>query len=282
MLHIKDKATFERKKQAMQRAGAHSLHIVADFDQTLTKAFVNGQKAHSGIAQIRENGYLSPEYAKAAFALHDKYRPYEHDESLTTEQRCKYMVEWWTQHLALKIQSGMNKSVIDDIIAKKLIHGREGLQAFLHTTHANNIPVLIFSAGLGDLIEEYLKAENALYSNVHIISNFYAYDQDGKVTGYKSKIIHTFNKGEVAVKDTPYAQMIKAKRNVLLLGDSLGDIDMVAGIEHDNVIRIGFLNGRKELLHQFEKQYDVVILEDTGMDEVNKLLQEIIGTHKNS
>ena len=112
---------------------------------------------------------------------------------------------------------------------------------------------------------------------MRIIANFYKTDKNGDIKGYKSKVIHTFNKNEYAVKDTPYNKTIKKRKNVILLGDNLGDLGMSKGITHDTIIRIGFLNDKiKELLPCFKKNYDVVILNDGPMDFVNDLIKDII------
>ena len=70
---------------------------------------------------------------------------------------------------------------------------------------------------------------------------------------------------------------IKDKRNVILLGDNPEDTGMVDGFEYDNLLKIGFFNDEKmENLASFKKAFDVVILNDSSMEFVNNLLQEII------
>jgi len=52
---------------------------------------------------------------------------------------------------------------------------------------------------------------------------------------------------------------------------------MTEGIEHDTIIRIGFLNHHvKKFLNKYNKNFDAVILNDGPMDYVNKLLKEIL------
>ena len=46
---------------------------------------------------------------------------------------------------------------------------------------------------------------------------------------------------------------------------------------HNNLIKIGFLNENvEENLEPFKKDYDVLILNDSGMDFVNNLIEEIV------
>ncbi len=70
---------------------------------------------------------------------------------------------------------------------------------------------------------------------------------------------------------------LKDRKNVILLGDSLGDLEMIKGFDYVNLIRMGFLNYQdEENLEDYKKAYDVVILNDSSMDYVNGLLKKII------
>ncbi len=273
---ISDHASFEKKKRQIKETGINNFHIVSDFDRTLTKVFVKGQKQSTAIAQIREGGYLSPDYVEKAYALYDKYRPIEIDESISKKERSKKMVEWWSTHLGLIVESGMSKAIVEDIVKKGRINPREGLTEFFEFINFNEVPILILSAAVGNIIEEFLR-ENKMYAkNVHIISNFFDYDSDGKVTGYKSQIIHTFNKNEVQIEDYQYAKEIEKRKNILLIGDTLGDLNMLQGVSHEVVLRVGFLNENvDENFDLFKKEYDIVILGDGSMEPINQLLREL-------
>ena len=52
---------------------------------------------------------------------------------------------------------------------------------------------------------------------------------------------------------------------------------MVKGFDYENLIKIGFLNENvEENLESFKANYDVLILNDSSMDYINKLLREIV------
>ena len=38
--------------------------------------------------------------------------------------------------------------------------------------HAKDVPLLIFSAGVGDIIQEVLRQQYTIYNNMKIVSNF--------------------------------------------------------------------------------------------------------------
>jgi 5'-nucleotidase len=276
-IDIPNPESFEQKIQHLKREGAKQLHIVADFDRTLTKAFSEGKKVATTIAKIREGNYLSPEYVKKAYELFNIYHPIEVDLNISFEEKNVKMHEWWQKHFDLLIESGMNKGVIEDIITKKEMHMRPGALKFFDLAAQYQIPLLIFSAGPGDIITEYLKSEQKLTPNVHVIANIFVFDENGKAIGVQKPIIHSLNKSEIAVKDFPYHKQIEQRTNVLLLGDSLDDLGMLEGIVHHQVIKIGFLNEDVDkLLPAYKKAYDVVIINDGSMEYINTLLSRII------
>ena len=273
---IPNPTEFEKKKQEFITAGVDNFHIISDFDSTLTKAFIDGKEAHSSFAWIRKQKYLSQEYTKMAYALYHKYYPIEQAHDISEEERNPQMLEWWSRHLELLIKSKMTKDILKQIVDTNKIYLRDGCDEFFSFLKKNNIPMLIFSAGLGDVIKGFLEQKNKISKNIHVISNFFEFDEEGKVIGYNSKIIHTFNKNEYAVKDTPYFKEIEKRKNVLLLGDNLGDLGMSEGLSHNCIIRIGFLNKKVDtLLDQFKDNFDVIILGDGGMEFVNELVGKV-------
>lgn len=270
---IPDKEKFEKKVEIILNDGANNLHIISDFDRTLTKAFMGGEKLKSAYAFIREGNYLTPDYPKKAFALFDKYHPYEISTEISFEEKKKWMQEWWETHLELLINSGMSIHVIKDIMNKGKVDGREGLHTFFKIIKEKQIPLLIFSAGIGNFITEFLKYEKIEQNNLHIIANFFKFDETGKATGYESDIIHVFNKNEQEIKNHPYTKGITERKNVILLGDGLGDVNMAEGLEHKIILKIGFLNHDIEKqLEEYSKHYDLLILNDGNMEEINKIL----------
>lgn len=272
---ISNPKEFEQKKTKISLDGISNFHVVSDFDRTLTKAFVKGQKQATAIAQLREGGYLTPDYPRQAYALHDKYYPIEINPNIPKQEKNEKMVEWWSSHLTLMIESGLSKNVIEDVVKKNKLTPREGMDSFFKFINSKKIPCLILSAGIGDIIESFLREKKVLEKNIHIISNFFSYDSSGKVIGYKSKIIHTFNKNEAQINGTKFAKEVENKTNLLLLGDGLGDLDMAKGLSHETIIKICFFNENTENINSFKKEYDVLILGDGSMDFVNSLLQEL-------
>jgi len=272
-LSIPNPKELKKKIAKFKTDGLANFHIVADFDRTLTK----GKKTHSSYEFVRKGKYLTPDYAPRSYALFYEYYPLEISESLPLEEKKVKMDEWWTKHYDLMIECGMNADVVKDIIKKGKIQLRKGASEFLDILAKNKIPILIFSAGIGNFIKEFLISIEKLTKNIHIISNFLKFDKKGIAKSYTKPLIHTFNKNEIQVKNHPYQNEIIKRKNVILLGDLLGDLGMTEGIKHDTIIRIGFLNHHvKKFLNEYNKNFDVVVLNDGPMDYVNKLVKDIL------
>ncbi len=274
---IPNSKEFDDKKEIFKKEGIQKIHIISDFDRTLTKAFVNGKKFPSIISQLYDGHHLTDNYTKKAQALHDKYHPIEINPNISIEEKKKAMEEWWRTHKKLLIESGLNIKDIQDIVNNGKLQFRNGALEFFDITYKNHIPLVVFSSsGIGGAIPLYFKKIKRDYKNMHIIINSMEYNKEGNAIAIKEPIIHVFNKGEIALKGLSIMKELKDKKNVILLGDSLGDLDMVQGFKYDNLIQIGFYNYEEESLDDFKKKFDVIILNEGTMDFINNLLNEII------
>ena len=267
-------------KKAISESGAEKLHIISDFDRTLTYSFVDGQRRPSLIFVLRSGGYLTSDYAEKAQDLFDKYHPIEIDSNIAVSEKKEAMQQWWQDHFDLLIKSGLNKNDIEKAVASGKIKFRGGAQEFFDSLHSNKIPLIVLSAnGLGeDATSMFFEKNGGLYDNIHIISNSFEWNEKGDMIGFKKPIIHTMNKDETVIKNfSAIFQEVKSRTNVLLLGDNMGDVGMIDGFDYENLIKIGFLNENiEENLEQYKENYDIVILNDSSMDYVNELLKELV------
>lgn len=110
----------------------------------------------------------------------------------------------------------------------------------------SEIPILVFSAGVGDIIDEALSVHNLTQDNVKVISNYMTYNSEGKLVEFTGKLIHMYNKNESSIPhSSTYFQDLSHRHNVILMGDSLGDLQMSKGVEPPNtILTIGFLNDK--------------------------------------
>lgn len=266
-------------RAAIREGGAANLHVLADFDRTLTQAFVNGEEVTSIMAILREENYMSPDYPDKAQALFDQYHHIEVDTKVTPDVKKKAMEEWWRKHFDLLIVSGMNKRDLAKILTSSKIQFREGTVEMLKYLHERGIPIVILSSsGLGEeIISMYLEKEGCLYDNIHIVGNAFEWDEAGNVTGVKEPIIHVANKDETTLSGRPFYPQIQRRRNVILLGDNVEDNGMVAGFDYENLLRVGFLNKNvDENLPDYQANFDVVVTNDGNMSFVNELVHECV------
>lgn len=274
---ISDKRKLEEKIRKISEQGKDKFHVIADFDRTLTKTFVNNQKSATVIAQIRNGGYLTEDYPSKASALFNEYHPIEISTKIQEKEKKKKMHEWWRAHFDLLIKCGMNKQVINEIINKSEIEFRAGSSEFLEKLGINKIPLIIMSAGPGDMIKEHLKHDKKLHSNTNIIANMFRFNKNGMMIGVEEPIIHSLNKHETEISKLPVYNKLLERKNLLLLGDSLEDIRMVSGFPYKNLIKVGFLNENvEENLEKYKENYDVIILNDGSFDYINQLLKRLI------
>ena len=151
----------------------------------------------------------------------------------------------------------------------------EGTKEFLEFLDKHNIPLMIISSsGLGSVIPMYLKREGMLYDNISVVANLFEFNEKGIVTKVKEPIIHSFNKSEVTLNHLPIYRELLKRKNVLLLGDSLGDLGMIEGFDYENLLTIGFLNENVENnLETYKKKFDVVIPNDGSFEFVNDFVK---------
>lgn len=267
-------------KKNFKQGGPEQIQILSDFDRTLTCGFRNGRETPSLISILRDRGYLTPDYSARAKALAAKYKPIEADPAVPLVKKKAAMVEWWTRHFQLLFDSGLTKKDIERaIIANEDLALREGAIEFFGYLGTKKIPLIIFSSsGLGfESINFFLSKAGLLSPDIHIISNALIWDETGRAIGVRQPIIHSFNKDETLLPDFPFFSEIADRRNVILLGDTIGDIGMAGGFSYKNLLKIGFLNTQiKENLPFFKQAYDVIILNDGSFDFINKLFKEII------
>ncbi len=124
-IHYKDKQKFEKVLEVIRKEWFEKIHILADFDRTLTKLFVNWEKKTSVISVLRREWYLSEEYRKKAYELFDYYNPIEIDPNVSMDEKNAKMTEWWNKHLQLMVDSKIQKSDIKSVSNSWLIHLRQ-------------------------------------------------------------------------------------------------------------------------------------------------------------
>lgn len=245
----------------------NNFYVVADFDKTITDG---ASSSTWGI--LAHANELGDEYTQRRTALYNKYRPIEIDVNMSDDEKSVFMEEWWRAHINLFYEYGLK----EDNIKKSLKNGglkyRVGAKEFLRKMYECRVPVIIVSAGIGNVIEEFLKFENDMYSNISIVSNFIEF-KNGIIKGIKGETIHALNKNIVKLDE--YSKMkLENRTNILLLGDGLADLKMIPQEEIKNAITVGFLDEKiEESLECFNKNFDIVLSDGGTFEDVNNILK---------
>lgn len=254
-------------KEKIEKFNKDNFYVVADFDQTLTEG-----NSYSTWAVMANAGALGEEYTRRRTELYKHYRPIEIDVNLSDEEKSKYMEEWWKSHINLFYEYGLKEENIKKSLKKGSLKYRAGAKNFLKKMNELGIPVIIISAGIGNVIEEFFNVENDIYQNMSIVSNFINF-KNGVINGLKGETIHALNKNIVKL-DEISKEKILDRESILLLGDGIADLKMIPKTDINKAVTIGFLDEKiEENLNAFNSNFDIVLSNKGTFDEVNNILK---------
>ena len=247
-------------------------YIVMDFDKTITTGNSLDSWAVAG-------NLLNEDLKNDMEKLYEKYRPIEIDYTITVEEKRKAMIEWYESCMNLYpkynlTQNKMIESVVKNIKDKKLVF-RNGVEEFFIKAKTKNIPIIILSAGIGNVIKEALKQYNCYFNNIYIIGNFIEFDQSGNIKKFDNyKILHTLNKNMKEKLQKEEIEKTKNKKYKILIGDLKEDENMVDKNEWNSTIKIGILNDKmKNALEVYKNTFDVVLTDENAcFQEIEKIL----------
>ncbi|OUM60282.1 hypothetical protein PIROE2DRAFT_13998 [Piromyces sp. E2] len=97
--------------------------------------------------------------------------------------------------------------------------------------------------------------------------------ETGTCDSFTTPVIHSLNKYQFNFKGSPFEKYIIDRKNILLFGDSLGDIAMSKSIDHEQVLSFGFLNLEVDKkLEKYKSVFDVVITNDSSFNFANDII----------
>lgn len=280
-----DKRSFDAKMDKFTKGGSNKLQVVSDFDFTMSRFRIGDKRAASCHRLIEGSGFLPPTTVHVADALFNYYYPIEISTSIPQVEKERHMEEWATKAAELMVQSGLKRTeitlAVSEALKSKSFGLRDDIPSFFNILNGKGIPLLLFSAGIADIIEETLiQVLGSVPKDVHVVSNHMIFKGDTLV-GWTKPVFHVFNKKASAAYHSPFFKKfdLAHRGNVLLIGDSMGDVAMSEGLScsSDSVIRIGFLNDKVERLPDYLGVFDVVILGDPGFSFINETVKRIVG-----
>ncbi|XP_069547924.1 7-methylguanosine phosphate-specific 5'-nucleotidase-like [Brachyistius frenatus] len=279
----RERGRVEETIHAMQRADAGSLQVISDFDMTLTRFAHNGKRVPTTHNILDNRLLINEDCTKKMRELWNTYYPIEIDAGRSADEKLPFMVEWWTNVHELLIEQKIRKDMLAQAVRESSAMLRDDCKVFFDRLAEHQVPLLIFSAGVGDILEEVIRQNHVFHPNVHIISNYMDFDHTGALRAFKGQLIHTFNKREGALTHAAALGELQGRPNVLLLGDSLGDLTMADGVpEPQNILTVGFLNDQvDERKESYLNSFDIVLVKDETMEVPNGILRYITSSRDN-
>lgn len=276
---MKDPQRVQEILQSMLKAGSNTLQVISDFDMTLTRFSYNGKRCPTCHNILENSKTISEDCRQELAHLLNTYYPIEIDSSRSVEEKLPLMVEWWTKAHDLLVEQKIKKEELAEAVRGSEAKLREGYELFFDHLHQHDIPLLIFSAGIGDILEEVIRQANVFHPNVKVISNYMDFDESGILRAFKGELIHIYNKREGAMLNTGHFEELRSRPNVLLMGDSLGDLNMADGVQDMKyILKIGYLNDKiEERKQSYLDSYDIVLLNDESLKIPNAVIHFLTG-----
>ena len=255
----------KEKVKNIQTTLYDELYVISDFDGTLTQGAYN-----SSWASIFKNPKVSDEFVQECVKTFNYYHKFEIDNDILTKEKNELMEKWYQQNIELLKQFNITRDMI--IESAKYLSFRYGAKDFLKDMYENRIPVVIVSAGVGDIIEQVLINENSNYDNIYIYSNFFKYE-NSKIIGIRDNdFIHPLNKNEIIISNE-LKSIILNRKNILLLGNNLYDSGMANG--ENSIFRVGFLDENiEERIEEYKAFYDIVCTGNSSFFDLKEILNK--------
>jgi HAD superfamily hydrolase (TIGR01544 family) len=170
-----------------------SLQIVLDWDRTIT---TSASESSYGVLEEHQ----ADEFRQQCRALFAKFWPIEQSPTMTIEEKTPHMLEWYKTANALFITARFTRNQVGEACRVANCELRPEFLEIVKLTEAHNIPLLIFSAGVKDTIDEILRQKlpsGRIPSNVHVVSNemkFESEDNNAKLVGWSEPTITMYSK----------------------------------------------------------------------------------------
>lgn len=256
------------KKLEQISLNANNFAVVMDFDKTITKPENSDSWDAVGL-------FLDDKFKSDLTDLYSFYAPIEIDYSLKTEIRKKHMKDWYLKCINLYFKYGLTQELLIKSINSSNLLFRNGAKEFIDKLNALKIPIIIVSAGIGNVIEQFLKDNNCLSDTIYIVSNFIEFEPNGKMKLFNDdKIIHTMNKTMEGHIPISLQNDLIDRDFKILIGDLIDDTKMINSNELNKTIKIGFLNNTtEENFNLYKEFFDVILSEnDASFNVVEQIV----------
>ncbi|CAJ0951823.1 unnamed protein product, partial [Mesorhabditis belari] len=278
-VRCRDPVSLTQRLQIIKNDGHNNLAVLSDFDYTLSKAYAsNGEYLWSTLGVFRN--FFPEEPRFKLIALYNRCILIENDSNMSYDDKLPFMRQCALEAHKIYFSTGITRNLIRQWSLMAKIQLRDGTKSWSEYLEEKDIPMLIFSAGVTDIIEVIVQKElSKIPKNLRVISNALVYDDLGKSSAFKPPLIHIFNKNVSTIEqeESPLIKSFLNHKNVLLMGDNLADLYM--GKQENSqgaTLKIGFFNNDfGTVLERYLEGFDIVLIEDETM-EIPTLLTKFL------
>lgn len=247
----------------------NNFYVIMDFDETITTS-----DSLNSWSILENPKFINPKLKNESSKLVEQYYPVELDYTLDDSTKSIYLEEWYYKNMDLLYKYNLTNDILVNCVKHSNNKFRNGFKSFFSSLYEKNIPVIVLSAGIGNVIIELFKLNNCFYDNIHVISNFIKFDNN-KMLPFDDKIIHSSNK-DINLLPTNFANKIKDKSYILLFGNLIEDLNMVNRKDLSKTISFGFLEkNADENLNRYRNSYDIVLTDNSSFYDVENILSNI-------
>lgn len=257
MIYIINKEKYNKLKKI------NNYFVITDFDRTLTTA--ESEPTMGIIPQ-----YLGGECLEKRTKIYEQYRPLELDYTIEQKEKQKIMKEWAKESFTL-LSKYITKEGIEKSLVNAELYLRDGAKEFLKEMNNKNIPLIIMSSGIGNIVKAFLEKEKCMFNNIEIVSNFFEF-KDGKTSIDINNIMATSNK-EYCRIPINIRNKLEEKEKALIFGDLIEDIKMINKEKIPSTLTFGFLDDNVEQnLERYKENFDIVLTENDDFNTVREIL----------
>ena len=218
----------EKAKSFVGTATADNLLVITDFDATLTAG--DSIQCHD---LLPCTDLLTPEFRRDFMPLTN----WTNDNSIN-------VTSWWDTAHGMMLRHGQPpKYLLPRLVAESGMYLRPGALELLSHLAENRIPLLIVSAGLSDIIEEFLRQQGLLTENVTVCSNRLNYGADSAPKSVEpSPPITSFTKHTAYSASSSFFKTHEQRTSILIMGDNATDVQPAVNVPNADILSVGFLN----------------------------------------
>ncbi|VDP20757.1 unnamed protein product, partial [Heligmosomoides polygyrus] len=206
--------------------GKEHLMIVADFDFTLTlRRGDNGETGCLTHEVFDLNKMVKGSDCTMEVLQRRMNANYETVLSNCTLEDEKAFVQngWWNASHDIIIRSMVHRDDLPSLVRCSRLLWRKNMRELLQLLEELSIPLLIFSAGITDIIEEAVRQLVGHFpTNITVAANRMYFDEGGYVCAFTCPPVHSRNKTMAHLRDLIHGvdRTFSRRTNVIVIGDN--------------------------------------------------------------